>query len=514
MTATRQHSRTPPPRQLLEDETLSSLTHWRTSFRTFYKKDEAYRPFFLSGFSWNPSATNYGLVAETDGLKRTAADKCEDLIDLLGTLAGYLPHSYITDKLISSTANWEDVFNIIYEHYGVQVTSESFLDFEKLNKRTEETHRQFFERLVQHTRLHSSGEKEQLSTSLKNMIALQWLRKTNSRLIDIIRTEYSTELRANTPLVDLVPRIAVNIDSLLLRYDQHNAIQRVGSHEAGDNTTVHATWNKNSYKSNSQGSKFSQNANNKKEGLNTSTKSKKNRGPFCPGCYYMAQQLDCVIHFRHLPAECPRKKVTVRMIQMEDQEYFCDEEHQNEENGNFINGHFKSHDENFQIQNVKLEDIFSPQHISYGKQFLYSSEPIYKSVISDENMETALSLSVQNGKNSWNVDGLRKSSSPKILVSLFGLLALATIDEGSEINCIDERLAVEAKLKFKKTNCRANGAGSHDMKLAGQTEDDILLRVCYNGGKEVTLNVGKMVIVKDLGANFLLGEPCKKDHSI
>ena len=104
MTA-RQHSRTPPPRQLLEDETLSSLTHWRTSFRTFYKKDEAYRPFFLSGFSWNPSATNYGLVAETDGLKRTAADKCEDLIDLLGTLAGYLPHSYITDKLVSSTEN-------------------------------------------------------------------------------------------------------------------------------------------------------------------------------------------------------------------------------------------------------------------------------------------------------------------------------------------------------------------------------------------------------------------------
>ena len=45
-----------------------------------------------------------------------------------------------------------------------------------------------------------------------NITALQWMRKTEPSLIDIVRTEYSTELRDNT---ELVPRIALNVDLLL-----------------------------------------------------------------------------------------------------------------------------------------------------------------------------------------------------------------------------------------------------------------------------------------------------------
>ena len=37
--ASRQMSRTPPPRQLLANETLQSLSHWKTKFKTFYKRD-------------------------------------------------------------------------------------------------------------------------------------------------------------------------------------------------------------------------------------------------------------------------------------------------------------------------------------------------------------------------------------------------------------------------------------------------------------------------------------------
>ena len=59
-----------------------------------------------------------------------------------------------------------------------------------------------------------------LTISLMNMVALQWLRKTNPALINIVKTEYSTDLRANVQLAELVPRIAPNVDSLLKRYDQ------------------------------------------------------------------------------------------------------------------------------------------------------------------------------------------------------------------------------------------------------------------------------------------------------
>ena len=165
MTA-RNLSRTPPPRQLTTDESLESLNHWRSTFRTFYKRDDAYRRFFRSDFKWDPKAVNYGLEEETDGLKRPAADLKEDLIDLLNILAGFLPHSYLTDKLLNETTGWDDAFKIILEHYNVNVSCESLLDFEGLNKKSEETHRQFFERLLQHSKLHLAPKNAKIDTKV------------------------------------------------------------------------------------------------------------------------------------------------------------------------------------------------------------------------------------------------------------------------------------------------------------------------------------------------------------
>ena len=77
---------------------------------------------------------------------------------------------------------------------------------------------------------------DKMSISLMNFVALQWLRKVNPVLIDIVKTEYSAELRKNSQLADLVPRIAPNIDSLLRRYNTGNAAVNVVS---GINDTVH-----------------------------------------------------------------------------------------------------------------------------------------------------------------------------------------------------------------------------------------------------------------------------------
>lgn len=213
------HARTPPPRPLGNSETLETLTHWRTTFKTFYKRDESYRFFVKETTKWDPSNDNYNQIAEGEnGLKRTAADMKEDLIDLLNTLAGYLPHSYLTDKIVSGTKGWQDVWNVIYDHYGVQISSESLLDFESMHKQPGETHRQFYERLLQHVKQHlapADVKVEQvrntvadtMSISLMNMTALQWMRKTSGSLIDIVRTEYSTELRDNVQLAELVPHL-------------------------------------------------------------------------------------------------------------------------------------------------------------------------------------------------------------------------------------------------------------------------------------------------------------------
>ena len=95
------YARTPPPRQLSSHETLESLTHWETTFRTFYKKDDTYKIFFKKSHSeWDYSQAHYGLNDEVGGEARKKDELAEDLEDLLNTLAGYLPYSYLTDKLL------------------------------------------------------------------------------------------------------------------------------------------------------------------------------------------------------------------------------------------------------------------------------------------------------------------------------------------------------------------------------------------------------------------------------
>ena len=65
-----------------------------------------------------------------------------------------------------------------------------------------------------------------MSISIMTLVALQWLRKINIQLIQIVKTEYATELRSGTQLADLVPRIAPNIDALLSRYNS-SAVAKV-----------------------------------------------------------------------------------------------------------------------------------------------------------------------------------------------------------------------------------------------------------------------------------------------
>ena len=90
-----QSVRNPPPRMLTTNKTLHSLNHWRTSFRTYHRRDGYFKA------TWSNSALNqYGQTADMNGtvIIRTAADKGEDLQDFLNTLAGYLPFPYLKKK--------------------------------------------------------------------------------------------------------------------------------------------------------------------------------------------------------------------------------------------------------------------------------------------------------------------------------------------------------------------------------------------------------------------------------
>ena len=141
--------RNPPPRMLTNHETLQTLNHWKTSFRTYYRRDSYYKGFLLPDAAWNSTAANYGQTADHQdaNVVRSAADKAGDLEDFLNNLAGYLPFPYLTEKIVKASTKLQDVWDIIYDHYGVNVTSESLLDYVAIKQVSGETYRQFFDRL-------------------------------------------------------------------------------------------------------------------------------------------------------------------------------------------------------------------------------------------------------------------------------------------------------------------------------------------------------------------------------
>ena len=141
----------PPPRQLTQNESLDSLDHWKSIFRSYFRRDSIFRQFLDTTAVWYPNRENYGLVEAND---MTPQERCDALKDFLNTLAGFLPHSYLTSKLLN-TRKLEDCWDIIEEHYNVKVTPETFLDFENIKKNPEENYRQFYERLLQHSKLHA-----------------------------------------------------------------------------------------------------------------------------------------------------------------------------------------------------------------------------------------------------------------------------------------------------------------------------------------------------------------------
>ena len=190
-----------PPRQLTQSESLDSLDHWKSIFRNYFRRDSTFKQFLDTTCTWDPDAANYGLEAK-DGI--TAEARKDALVDFLSNLAGFLPHSYLTSKLLENTKSLKECWNIIDEHYNVQITSETLLDFELIKKEPTENYRQFFERLLQHVKLHlapagaevdtiKNTVDDKMSISIMNFVALQWLRKSNSQLIQIIKTEYATE---------------------------------------------------------------------------------------------------------------------------------------------------------------------------------------------------------------------------------------------------------------------------------------------------------------------------------
>ena len=223
-------SKQPMPRQLGLNENMRTLRHWRGTVRNYYRLDDINSHFLNENLTWNASIPDYDLRAETTGLKREPAVLKQDLVAFLETISGYLPHAYITENLVSGTMGILDVWSTIEDLYGAEISANSFLEINNFRRETEETYKQFFERLVDHCRQHlvkddvkiegraTVGDK--LTVLGLNLVAITWMNKIHPKLINIVKVEYAVRLKGKEQIASLVPEIARCIDELLARHDQ------------------------------------------------------------------------------------------------------------------------------------------------------------------------------------------------------------------------------------------------------------------------------------------------------
>ena len=484
-----------------------------------------------------------------------ASDRAEDFTDLLNVLSGFLPHSYLTARISKDTKCWQDVWDIIYQHYNCKISGDTLLDFENLKKESDENYLQYYERLLQHTRLHLAPANAEVGTlinnkmdcltiSLMNMVALNWLRKIDPNLIQIIRTEYSTKLKSGTQLAQLVPTIAPNVDNLLSRYS-NSSVSKVTSEaqealeeeqdDVDEDTSVRFSQTTTRYRGRGQasfsggGPKGGQGGGSKRFLNNNSggASGYQQKTIFCSGCRRLAENQGVNIDFRHNPMKCPRKFV-LRSIQ----EGLGEEEESLEDFGNTDNANKQNFTDSSLLQNNELHNASEDKNAANLNVILSNTNkssnsvtlnikinPVHESrkILNSANNErsqvseiksfwdkvSTQVLRIEQRRHIWN-GSVRKHKSPSVqaIVNKSAPCKI-TIDEGSEINVVDHRFCLRWKIEFHPTYHSATAAGLSSMKVRGQTAKNVTLDLL---GGTITWNLGKCIVVENLGVHLLVGE--------
>ena len=503
----------PYPRQLTKKETLDSLSHWQTSVKNYFKRFPYYAQYFKRTCTWTKANDNYGFTGND------AAEKADNLETLLDTLAGFLPGPYITHKITSTSTSIQTVWDIIFTHYGVQPSASSLLDYDDIKWNKEDRYIDLYDKLIYHTVNHlcqtgTNGgtdaggiltQPDSLTLSHRNHIAMDWLRRIDPSLVKIVKLEYNKDLKSGTPLSALVNDISENIDAMLHRNKSAGAtsVNMVSSplptepdpqHFMPDPSVLRISsfpYRPRAPMANPRAYQPRQHARQPPPMHAYARPYQPNhQKPFCHSCYQLGKKLNLQVPFNHTSQQCPQTS-SVRHLQTEDETPAHEPEELNQgEKKIFNNTQSNSEKSYFQTQ-VPLMNTSNTCPLSTPLTWLQTMEHHIRKIESK----------------------VRKEKSPTLKMSLNSCTVYPTIDEGSEINVIDLNFAKSANLSFSRTSHNATAAGSHSMSVSGETTDNVILHKHHNNSM-IRFDLGKCIVVNNLGCPILIGEPGKKDNCI
>ena len=87
------------------------------------------------------------------------------------------------------------------------------------------------------------------------------------------------------------------------------------------------------------------------------------------------------------------------------------------------------------------------------------------------------------------------------------------LDEGSNVNCIDQKVTNQRRIKFKKSKLAAQAPRSGSVTVSGICSSDLVISTVF-GDKEVLINPGQPLVIPNLGVDILVGEPGKQSNNL
>ena len=541
------------PRKLGETESIQSLNHWKNHFRNYYRRCDFNKKFLDPATQWDPQAENHGFEDEGGPNGRSKETLAADLEGFFDTLASYMPYDYVTGKCMKETKNIGDVWKVIYEIYDAEITPASFLNYISLKKEPAETHRNFWNRLVGYVDQHLASTQnltvegsvvpaggDKVSVTMLDLITMHWLNEIDPRLIAVVKVEFADDLKTKR-ISQLVKRIATSADDLLKRYetpkDQINAIQPVAAPSPGATATAtnypceHDAMIRRLDRLERRTQRQRQREkNNKGRDSGRSTRG----GDFCNHCDYINRKLGANLDTDHRKDRCPKKSFSIKMIQEEwrQEESSSSTESEGDQDEQLSDLYYLlslQNDSSWTCPRSVVESRIrrAVRRLQTGPILTKSKKIItesHQSELSDPELEapvittpqptektSPLVGAVQSSSYDWH--NILRSDSPRLKCKRAGISFASLLDSGAVINVVDEKFADKANIPFEKTTEVAQAANHLPLDIVGQSVDPITVDAITNEGS-VPLQLGKVLVIRDLGIDVLIGEPGKKVNNI
>ena len=213
-------TKVPPPRKLTETEDLDSFEDFWFQIETYYGRDPNFAKFINDpNFRWqSKEVPNRGLED---------AAMAAHLNTFLRALATYALGPYIKQNILEKVTSLGQVKREFMKLLEINVSDSTFMDFYTIKRRANERPLMFYHRLRYHAERHllqagdrvggvPIAEDEKFSPTLERVIVMEWLRRTDERLVKFVQEKFATELNlGRSTLMSLVESLAKNMDTYL-----------------------------------------------------------------------------------------------------------------------------------------------------------------------------------------------------------------------------------------------------------------------------------------------------------